>query len=415
METGRLTEVWVPGLRRVGSGYLLADRLVLTSWHVVAGIGARDRVEVRPLEGRGHTAWLAASLCWPSAPANIKTTPEQDAALLVINDPDWRPVRPAEAVRFGEVSGQDRIACKGVGFPDAEARPDGRRDTMPVRGHLDPLQALKSGMLSVHVDEGIVPRRLESGSGWAGSSGTALFCGPLLTALLVTDRGIAADASVLGAVPLSALAGLPGFRDTLRAHNIELRFEDAADHVRSEVLRDYLTAAGRAAREQPYPGIVPGRITPLAAVYLRQQVRQSTVKPGHEAAGNTALPQDVLRSTDEVLALPGTCIVAGGAGSGKSSLLRAWTAELTDRLLNDLPRDGTTVPVPVLVQATAVAKGLRAEQLPDALAAAASAVARVHGLLPAGARDGRAPPRSPDAQRGLAGADRRTRRGPRHL
>ncbi|MFJ6742857.1 NACHT domain-containing protein [Streptomyces sp. NPDC091279] len=369
MDQARVVEVWAPdggraGTGRVGTGYLLAERLVLTSFHVLAHVPPGGRVEVRPLQVPQRTGWLAATWCWPRRPVDLDAAPDHDAALLVIEGPHG--VGGLEgAVRFGRITGQDTVPCVGLGFPDAEARPDGRRDTMPVRGHVDALHARRSGMLTVHVDTGVVPRARAGGSGWAGSSGTALFCGPSLVGVLATDRPIARDASVLGAVALSALAGLPGFRDTLAEHGIDLRLEHASPTAR--LLTEFLTAAHRAAVEHPYAGVLPGTAPPLAAVYLRQRVRRRD----HDAAAHGAVSGAT--PADAVLADPPTCVVVAGPGGGKSSLLRTRMAEGAARFL-----DGEGGPVlPVLVPAAALTAEL---PLRRALSEAVTAALAHHGL-----------------------------------
>lgn len=316
----------------MGTGYLLADRLVLTSYHVVQDVAPGGRVEVRPLEVPQRTGWLAAARCWPHEAVDLDAAPDHDAALLVIDGPHGAGP-PAGTVRFGRITGQDKVPCVGLGFPDAEARPGSRRDTMPVRGHVDALHARRSGMLTVHVDEGVVPRRLAGRSGWAGSSGTALFCGPLLVGVLATDRPVAQDASVPGAVPVPTLAGLPGFRDTLAAHGVGLGLEHASPAARHPA--DYLTAAHRAATEHPYAGVLPGTAPTLAAVYQRQQVRllDHDAADGHHEA-HAAFAAAGATAADDVLADPPACVVVTGPGGGKSSLLRTRVAEGTARLLD---------------------------------------------------------------------------------
>lgn len=134
MDEARVVEIWVPAAGRVGSGYLLSDRLVLTAHHVVHGIPVGAPVDVRPLSVGQPSPWLSASLYWPTRQADLAAAPDCDAALLVIDDPLWDPGLLRGTVRFGQVTGQDRVACLGLGFPDAEARPDNSRDSMPVRG-----------------------------------------------------------------------------------------------------------------------------------------------------------------------------------------------------------------------------------------------------------------------------------------
>lgn len=383
MERERVTEIWVDGHRRNGSGYLLADRLVLTCWHVVEGVALGDQVKVRPLGRPASAAKLSASVRWflPGVSRDvIENEPWLDAALLEIDDQGWLPARPYAPVRFGRVPAEDRVACRGSGFPDAEQRRNPKtgknvRDTLPVHGLVDPLHAAKSGMLTIRADKGT---ELEHSTEWRGGSGTALFCDSLLIGVLALVRPH--DPGVLIAVPVTALEDLPDFRDTLRTHGIRLRFEDASDPRRGENLREYMTAVGRAAHDHPYPGVL-GAVPPLAAVYFRQHARQEPAPEGDRAAGDAVPPSATMVSADKVLAVPGTCVVTGGPGGGKSSLLRTWTTGLADRQLQDLQPDGTTMWAPVLVQAAAVAEHLRERgslPLPDALAEAA--VAQVPGF-----------------------------------
>ncbi|GGL66807.1 hypothetical protein GCM10010129_07790 [Streptomyces fumigatiscleroticus] len=215
MDQTRVMEIWNPVRRKSGSGYLIGDEVVLTSLHVLEGIPARGPVEVRQLDPEGRTAWVAAELAWlPEAEAS-----EADGALLRIIAPDWQPP-VTSPVRFGRIVGQDRVPCLGLDFPNAVARPDHARDTMPIRGHVDPLHGMKSRMATVHVDVGIVPNH----SGWKGSSGTGLFCGPHLVAVVTQAKGLAPG--VLEAVPVSVLAELPGFERTLRAYGTHFVTED---------------------------------------------------------------------------------------------------------------------------------------------------------------------------------------------
>ncbi|MFD0634303.1 NACHT domain-containing protein [Catenulispora yoronensis] len=322
MDQARVVEVWAPGVKRVGSGYLLADGLVLTSYHIVQGLEHGARVEVRPLEVPQRTGWLATTLAWPVEAVDITAFPERDAALLVI-DREGAAGPFVGSVRFGLVTGQNRIPCQGLGFPDAERRPDRQRDTMAVRGHVDALQARKSGLMTVHVDEGIVPRSLDGGSGWAGASGTAMFCKSLLVGILATDHAVANDASVLRAVPVSALVDLPGFREILAAHQVHPRLEHASPAA--QWLSAYLAVAHRAATEHPYAGVLPGTTPPLAAVYLHQQIHR--LDGADEPAVLDGPVAAVGGRADEVLADPPTCLIMAGPGGGKSSLLRTRLAE----------------------------------------------------------------------------------------
>ncbi|WP_438484459.1 NACHT domain-containing protein [Streptomyces sp. S186] len=212
-------EIWNPVLGKSGSGYLLGDEVVLTALHVVDGVHAGGGVEVRQLDPEGRTAWTAAELLWRPEAAGAGALPETDGALLRITGPEWQPPM-TPPVRFGRIVGRDRVPCLGLGFPNAVARADHSRDTMPMRGHVDPLHGMKSRMTTVHVDVGIVPGR----SGWRGSSGTGLFCDVHLVAVVTTEKSLAPG--VLEAVPVHVLAELPGFEQTLSAHGIHFVVED---------------------------------------------------------------------------------------------------------------------------------------------------------------------------------------------
>ncbi|MFF1285789.1 trypsin-like serine protease [Streptomyces sp. NPDC058299] len=222
MDQSRVVEIWNAVLGKSGSGYLIGDDVVLTAHHVVDGVRMRGSVEVRQLDPAGRTDWTAAELVWLPEAAASEISPDADGALLRITGPDWQPP-VAPPVRFGRIVGRNRVPCLGLGFPDAVTRPDHARDTMPIRGHVDPLHGMKSRMTTVHVDVGIVPSR----SGWRGSSGTGLLCGPHLIAVVTTEKSLAPG--VLEAVPVSVLAELPGFEQTLRAHGVHFVTEEIGE------------------------------------------------------------------------------------------------------------------------------------------------------------------------------------------
>ncbi|MEU3175503.1 hypothetical protein ABZ657_27535, partial [Streptomyces sp. NPDC007000] len=143
-------------------------------------------------------------------------------------------------------------------------------------------------------------------------------------------------------------------------------------------LNGYLHAAVRAAREHPYPGVLPGTTPPLAAVYLRQQTAPWTA----QAAGNDPDSTDRgrqkrqeetgTRPAEQALAEQHACIVLAGPGGGKSSLLRTHLAHSAERRL----ADGGDAAVAVLVTAADL------ERLPlaPALASAVNTQLAPYGL-----------------------------------
>ena len=119
-----------------GSGFRLGDRVVLTARHVIAPAvaGPGGRVLVRPL---GVPGWLPARVEWADA--------EADAALVVIEDADWRAPAGESLLRWGQLAGSDPVPCAAVGFPWASVRLDRMRDTAHVYGQLAPLGQLRQG------------------------------------------------------------------------------------------------------------------------------------------------------------------------------------------------------------------------------------------------------------------------------
>ncbi|MEU9865448.1 helix-turn-helix domain-containing protein [Streptomyces sp. NPDC047971] len=134
----------------------------------------------------------------------------------------------------------------------------------------------------------------------------------------------------------------------------------------------YLAAAGRAALEDPYAGILPGVIPPLAGVHLRQQARLTGHSAPH-ARGATELPYDGGAVPAEQILLRGESgIVSAGPGGGKTTLLRTHLAAAVGRLRTMQ----VVASIPVLVPAAALT-GL---PLTQAIAEGATAMLAPHGL-----------------------------------
>ncbi|MFF7925537.1 NACHT domain-containing protein [Streptomyces mirabilis] len=142
----------------------------------------------------------------------------------------------------------------------------------------------------------------------------------------------------------------------------------------------YLTAARDAARQHPYPGILGTPSLPaLADVYVRQQARtaaadnQDNSGPSNVNAGGNqttaAVPATEVFRADRAI-----CVLLGGPGGGKSTLLRAHLADSVDGWLGG--RTGKTMPV--MVSAAALT-GM--DPLPTALAKAVTGDLRQVGLL----------------------------------
>lgn len=181
-----------------GTGYQVATGLVLTALHIVTrGIRHRVPASVKVRRWKDGADWIAAEPVWHDYTL--------DAALLAIDD--GVPVRP---VRFGTLTAPDPehpVKCGVVGFPRVQAGPSGR-NPMSVDGLLDGITQRYADRYQVEL------RPLEHRSGWQGMSGSAVFCGPLLTGVIVTvPQGF--HAARANAVPAHALLELPSFRDAL--------------------------------------------------------------------------------------------------------------------------------------------------------------------------------------------------------
>ena len=177
-----------------GSGYRLGDRLVLTARHVIAPAlaGPGGQLLVRPV---GVTGWLPARVEWQDADA--------DAALIVIEDEDWRAPAGESVLRWGELAGSDPVPCAAVGFPWASVRPDRMRDTAHVYGQLAPLGQLRQGRLDLDVASAS-PSAREGGSPWAGMSGAGVIADSHLVGVITVDPARYQDRLV--AVPAGSAA-----------------------------------------------------------------------------------------------------------------------------------------------------------------------------------------------------------------
>ncbi|MDQ1047314.1 tetratricopeptide repeat protein [Streptomyces sp. V4I2] len=266
MDVRRVVEVWNPTGKCSGTGYLVAERLVLTALHNVLGRGV---LEVRRL-GSEELTWATAEVLWPEIPPDLEREPQADGALIRITDPGWRPPPGGEPVRWGRIDGSvvrdERLGCVAVGFPRAEAR-DGVRDTKEIRGHIETLTGLKSiGLITAYVDGVAVPSRPDERSRWAGASGAALFARGRLIGVVTTDRQRDYDADQLTAVSVVSLAARPGFAIAVKAAGGELVPEDitAVEPGRSRTAYDVDVPRGVNNLPEPPSPIFVGRAEAMA-------------------------------------------------------------------------------------------------------------------------------------------------------
>ena len=186
IERARVVEVYSAASTsgRVGSGYLVSDRLVLTAGAAAGRDGSTD------VRRAGSGGWVAASAVWFAADA--------DAAVLELDAPCYLGGSPA-TLRWGEVAGRDTVAVMAIGFPSAEGRPGHVRDPEPFIGTLGPVG---------RVPFAITPSGRRGLHGADGMSGAALFAGADLVGVLLVEAGSPAR---LRAVPVARLADDPTF------------------------------------------------------------------------------------------------------------------------------------------------------------------------------------------------------------
>ena len=151
-------------LYRFGTGYVIADGLVLTASHVLApheGTTGHlgQQVQVALIEGE----WLHSIVAWIDC--------ERDIAVL--SCPSLSASSPA---RWGRLVGTQPVAWDAAGFPAASARSDSERRVEHVYGRVSPVSERSAGRLALTIES----REARRGhSPWAGLSGAAVFCGSL--------------------------------------------------------------------------------------------------------------------------------------------------------------------------------------------------------------------------------------------
>ncbi|GAA4010240.1 trypsin-like peptidase domain-containing protein [Streptomyces plumbiresistens] len=295
------------GRLTVGSGYLIAPRLVLTARHVVED---RDTGTLWPVitvrvghHLDGETTRVDAELLW--------THPDGlDVALLQAN----REIDLPGAVRWGCPSGTAPVSYEGLGYPWAakgETRaPEHLRGVLPV---------LSGGRDRYVLDQGPAPTpRTDGGNAWGGASGAAIFCGGHLVGV-VTEEDHAYGARRLIALPVSSFAGDGDF----------------ASHVEEQTGRSFelsavgapLPRAGSAAERTPVERELE---TLLAPLFSRPDVRVDHARAlalelGYEAVGYEPTSADLvafLMAHPRALASLGEALAGGAKGETRAALTR---------------------------------------------------------------------------------------------
>ncbi|MEU9405376.1 trypsin-like peptidase domain-containing protein [Streptomyces sp. NPDC048281] len=351
-----------PEFREVGTGYLVAPRLVLTARHVVERTRAASwpRIQVRVGHPRdGAQRRCEASVSWTHPDGS------RDVALLLLAD----PVEVPGAVRWGRPVGDEPLRYLALGFPLATTANE-RYGVEPMRGEL-PVLGGGAGDLDRYVlDLDRAPdMRADGKKAWGGASGSAVFCEDHLVGVVI-HADVAFGNRRLHACPGPSFVDDSEFADLVEYHG---GGRPRLSQVGTELER-YLRAAFKAATKlHPYPEVVPDAVPPLSDVYVRQQVlrqrppevalrsladsRRQRSPVDAQAEDTEPLSAETQpagsppQPADEVLTGEGICLVVGEPGVGKSSLLRICLADGAEQ---GLYASDEYSPVPVLVPAVAL-------------------------------------------------------------
>lgn len=336
----------------IGTGFVVAPGIVVTCAHVLSLARRSSASEPPPARIQGRIVTLNRELELTSDAVRSFRDPAtgMDLAILeVAESADFSGVGPVllspelrtldSLWTYGHPAGAFRSGQKATfAYQGDSRRSTAEVDAIPLpRGYGVPVTAGYSGAP-------VVNRR------------TGAVCGMLVTSDKAGSAHLISAADILAHCPEAN-----AISSSVTVHRMWLETltdeQLAASGWRfaGPRLRAYLTAAAAAANEHPYPGVLPGRRPPLAQVYVRQDTRavddelpgtppSGGVPRARRPAGPAAtgrLPADTILVDDD------DCLLIGGPGAGKSSLLRVGLVELAERWLSGEAANVAGVPVRV--------------------------------------------------------------------
>jgi hypothetical protein len=201
---------FVDGKRRVGSGYRVAERLVLTAAHCVRGTGHR----VWLADGERAARVLVDGRRAAAVPVSDRSAADIDLGLLEIMPSQAQgeaPVvelSPPACARIDRTTAGRVSGCVAIGYPKYMATNAEPFRTAQVGGWIDTAAGLVDTAKGRHASyltlkaEGPVPRPLPtteqglSQSAWAGMSGAAVFAGDRLVGVVAEHHLPEGDGSL---------------------------------------------------------------------------------------------------------------------------------------------------------------------------------------------------------------------------
>ncbi|MGW1432924.1 trypsin-like peptidase domain-containing protein [Streptomyces sp. NPDC002431] len=330
----------LPDDRGCGTGFVLASGTVVTCAHVV-----QEATRVR-----GRIAATGRELALTITDDDRHRAPNGlDLAFLRYEPEDAEGSAPSPVLASPRTGPGDRLSV--YGHPRGGFR----------AGQWAALEYL--GDSRVSFDEPMaMPRGYGTpvGEGFSGSPVVSHRTGAVCGMLVRSDK-----AGSTHMIPLSEIVArhpLPeaptAWLDTLTDEQLRA----GAFHHPGPLLRDYLSAARDAADEHPYAALLTDvRDIPLSSVYVRQEASNVS---GDADADLDRRPQAKHSEAESVLGHDRHVLFTGGAGSGKSSLLRRVTFTAADHWLTAPAHAPRYVPVRI------TAEQLLKLPFPEALAGA---------------------------------------------